>query len=119
MAKNRIWLDKGVVRGVLYETGFTPLELMIGEEVIGAPVPRPALENDGTLLFECELPAAQLSSGLRIVVLRRAGEAEMLASLPIFIGTTLTEALPGEVAMLRAELDLIKSVLRHRLRDRL
>ncbi|RED14067.1 hypothetical protein [Pontivivens insulae] len=116
---HRIWLDKGVLRGILHETGFTPIEVVLGERVLCSPVPRPAPEQDKSLIFEADLPADTFSDGFGVLALRRVGEAEPLATLPFFVGDALTESLPGEVAMLRAELDLIKSVLRQRLRSRL
>ncbi|QPH52951.1 hypothetical protein [Pontivivens ytuae] len=114
--RDRLWIEAGVVRGRLKSGGFIPLELVLAGFVIARPVPRQVEGTPSLVEISHPLPAAAMNQGLSILMIRREGEETPLAHLPILIGEDLTETLAGEVALLRAELDMVKTILRERLR---
>ena len=114
--EDRLWLDAGTVHAQVLAGGFVPLELVLDGVVIARPVPRPVETMPGYIEVEHPLPASALSSGVSVLFLRKQGEETPIAALPIIIGKGADETLLAEVALLRGELELIKTVLRERLR---
>ncbi|SOH94000.1 hypothetical protein SAMN06273572_10325 [Monaibacterium marinum] len=113
---NRLWLDNGVLRAHIQAGGFVPLELVLDGVVISRPVPRPIDRKPGYIEFEHPLPQSALSNGIGVLLLRKQGEETPLAALPLIIGGGTDSSIVEEVALLRAELELVKTVLRERLR---
>lgn len=113
---DRIWLDKGVLRGQVQAGGFVPLELVLDGSVIARPVPRPVEDMPGHVEIEHPMPLDTLSSGISVLFLRKQGEETPLAALPLIIGSDADETVVAQVALLRGELELVKTVLRERLR---
>lgn len=62
-----------------------------------------------------DLPLAVLSEGVQTVVFRVAGE--VLATVTLVAGAPLDEDLRAEIALLRAELDLLKRAFRRHCAD--
>lgn len=58
------------------------------------------------------IPAATLSDGVQTYLLRTPGTAEVQGRFVIIAGAALDHDLQAEVALLRAELDLLKSAFR-------
>jgi len=114
--EDRFWIDNGVVHAQVKAGGFVPLELVLDGAVIARPVPRPVETMPGYVEIEHPLPVEVVSSGVSVIFLRKQGEASPLAALPLIIGKGADEILLAEVALLRGELELVKTVLRERLR---
>lgn len=113
---NRIWMEHGTVRAIVDAGGFVPLEILVDGAVIARPVPSPVEGAPGRVEIAHPLPPSVLSDGVRVLVLRRQGEVDALASMPLVIGRDGGASLAAELALLREELELVKSVLRERLR---
>ena len=114
--ENRMWLAEGNLRAILSVGGFVPLELVADGVVIARPVPRPVDGRPDRVEIDMPLPREVLSDGIHVLVLRRQGEVEAVATLPFIVGAGASETLAVEVALLREEMELLKSVLRERLR---
>ncbi|WP_185803838.1 hypothetical protein [Pontivivens nitratireducens] len=114
--EDRFWIDNGVVHAQVKAGGFVPLELVLDGAVIARPVPRPVETMPGYVEIEHPLPVEVVSSGVSVIFLRKQGEETPLAALPVIIGKGADEILLAEVALLRGELELVKTVLRERLR---
>jgi len=114
--EDRFWIDNGVVHAQIKAGGFVPLELVLDGAVIARPVPRPVETMPGYVEIEHPLPVEVVSSGVSVIFLRKQGEETPLAALPVIIGKGADEILLAEVALLRGELELVKTVLRERLR---
>jgi hypothetical protein len=67
-------------------------------------------KKDGVWEVRFPVPAEALGSGAVVFLFQLGGE--VLASLPILAGPRAEDDLRTEVALLRAELDLVKRVLR-------
>ena len=69
-------------------------------------------DKEGWLLA-IPIPAATLSDGVQIYVLRDVANATVIGHIPIMLGEDLAQSLTAEVALLRAELELVKRALLH------
>ncbi|MGZ9808926.1 hypothetical protein ACXN5S_00500 [Pseudoroseicyclus sp. H15] len=67
--------------------------------------------DTGTTL-RLPLPPEMISDGVQTCVIADADTGDVLASVTLVAGQMLAEDLRTEVTMLRAELDLVKAVLR-------
>lgn len=87
--------------------------------VLGDPVDEQRLYHEGgeDWSMEAPIPLRALSDGVQCYVLTTGDGAEVLHSLPIAVGASLEGDLTTEVAMLRAELDLLKRAFRRKLSD--
>ncbi|MHA6346637.1 hypothetical protein [Roseivivax sp. CAU 1761] len=66
----------------------------------------------GAWTLEIPVPAAALCDGVQSFVIALAGEAAPLASFSVIAGDAAEADLRAEIALLRAELDLVKRALR-------
>lgn len=80
-----------------------------GDTALGAPEMR--AEGEGQWALKLDLPVAVLTEGVQVIALRD-GEGRTLETVNILAGRALEGDLRAEVAMLRAELDLVKRALR-------
>ncbi|WP_316015697.1 hypothetical protein [Roseobacter sp. HKCCA0434] len=113
---SHIRIDGGEIHAQVEAGGFVPLELVLDGAVIARPVPRPLPERRGWVEVVHPLPSEHLRAGINLIQIRRQGEEHALATLPVTIGDLPEGDLRAEMAHLRAELELVKSVLRERLR---
>lgn len=101
-------------------TGGTPARavLVLRGETVAEAVLTP---DDGGLTLEARLPADRLGEGAQsFLLIADSGEGMArplpggvtLASLPVVAGAPLADDLAAEIALLRAELDLLKRELR-------
>ena len=72
---------------------------------------RPA-EAPGRFVLRLPLPAAALSDGAHVVLIRDRETDTVLATETILAGDTLVEDIRAEMALLRAELDMLKKAFR-------
>ncbi|WP_227285660.1 MULTISPECIES: hypothetical protein [Paracoccaceae] len=108
----RTRLHGGRYEGVLTAPDMPPvieavhMERVIGTADIGS--------GDGKNRFHVgfDLPGAVLSDGVQVVSLRSAADGEVLDRITLMAGTPLDEDLRAEIALLRAELDLLKRAFR-------
>jgi len=100
----------GVWEGVVTAEGTQPPQL----EVVHLERVLPGLEitatEDGRWQLRQPIPPEVLGDGLQTLVLR-AGDA-VLGDVAILAGQALDEDLRAEIALLRAELDLLKAAFR-------
>lgn len=105
-------LSDGHWQGILHGGADTPPDLVA--EHLGQPVGRITLTPQGNdWLVDLALPATLIADGAQCVILRRADSMAQLAVVTFIAGEDLAHDLRAEVAMLRAELDLLKRALRH------
>lgn len=98
-------------------TGALPdLELMLDGVQLGAAVLDATAGPDGRHRVTARIPAEAISDGVAVLILREMGGGQALAHIPLIAGAPLHDDLHSEVALLRAELDMLKSVLRRHLR---
>ena len=100
----------------------------------GADTPPPSLEithleqtlehalspiegETGAWMLSIELPVRIISDGLQVVLIRDPESGETLGSIAILAEDPLVPDLRAEVALMRAELDMLKRVLRRQGRD--
>lgn len=69
-------------------------------------------ERPGHFSLRLPLPRAMLSDGVHVVMFVDAEADEVLASETIVAGDTLAEDIRDELALLRAELDMLKRAFR-------
>lgn len=90
--------------------GQTPgLELILGDRTLA----QADLTQEGKdWLASCKLPAEILSDGVHVIAVRLAGTGEMLGQIVVQLGAQLPDNLQAELALLRAELDMLKAAFR-------
>lgn len=71
----------------------------------------------GRWVVEVPIPVEALGDGVRTVLIRDACDETVLASFTMIAGEALDEDIRAEVALLRAELDLLKRAFRKHCRD--
>lgn len=116
LTKNRF--RSGVWEGELRYHGDTAPELVAslnGEPVEGLDV-KPDTARSGVAVVRLTVPVAALSDGLQTVVIGDA-QGQALIRFVIAADGEEHENLRSEVALLRAELDLLKSAFRRHVRD--
>lgn len=104
---------EGVWEGVLTAADTAP-EIVVshlGRPVMGATVtPDPA--EPGQFLVRVPVPAELLSEGTQTFVISDAASEARLASFTVVMGQPLEEDIRAEMALLRAELDMLKRAFR-------
>lgn len=98
-----IW--EGVVTG-----GAGPLEVVLDAEPVQG-VTLEALPEGGRLL-RVPVPAEAIGDGIRCFVIRSSADGAVLGQFAVIGGELADAALVSEVALLRAELDLLKRAFR-------
>lgn len=71
----------------------------------------------GRWLIRVLIPSEHLNDGVQTFVIRNADSGATLGSFSIVAGAPLDEDLRSEIALLRAELDLLKKAFRQHCRD--
>lgn len=85
------------------------LELVLRDRALA----RAELTQEGKdWLASCKLPAEILSDGIQVIAVRLAGTGEMLGQIVVQLGAQLPDNLQAELALLRAELDMLKAAFR-------
>ncbi len=104
---------EGVWEGVLTGADAPPDVAVthLDEPVDGVRVD-PDPSHAGQFLVRVPIPVALLSDGTRTFVISDAGTGARLASFAVVLGQPLDEDIRSEMALLRAELDLLKRAFR-------
>lgn len=110
----------GVWEGLLIATDGAeiPPEIMASFE--GRPVAGLTLSptpEAGRWVLEVPVPVEALGDGVQTVLIREARTDQVLNSFVLIAGEPLNEDMRAEVALLRAELDLLKRAFRQHCRD--
>ena len=93
--------------------GGTPPNLRVLHDLV--PVPEvEILSSDGAWLLRVPVPTGALNDGAQVFVVEDADTGRQLTSFTLVLGAEADADLRGEVALLRAELDLLKKALRRR-----
>ena len=104
---------EGVWEGVLTGAEKAP-EIAVshlGQPVAGATVTRDP-GQPGQFLVRVPVPVALLSEGVQTFVISDAATEARLASFTVVMGQPLDEDIRAEMALLRAELDMLKRAFR-------
>lgn len=102
----------GLVRLVGASPGFAVS--LDGEELAGLSE-EPA--GKGLVRLTLDLPSRVISEGMRMFLVRPRGAAEPLGRFVLFAGQAIDGDALAEIALLRAELDLLKAAFRRRFVD--
>lgn len=108
----RIALRGGVYMGALWSRQPTAIEALHDGRVVAEARLTRAPGQDDTHHVALDLPASILTDGVQVIELRSAATGAVLDRIAILAGNDLTENLAAEVALLRAELDLLKDAFR-------
>ena len=103
----------GVWSGVVTGPGNQPPDIEVLHEA--AVLARPGLVplGAGRWRLEVPIPAHLIGEGLQVFVIRTRGAQEQLASFIVTAGAPVAGDAQAEIALLRAELELLKSAFRH------
>ena len=105
-------LSEGVWEGVL--TGYSEAP-DIEATHLGVPLDGVTVTQDGDdarWLVQVPIPASALSDGLQTIVISDRRTGATLNSFTILAGSDLDDDIRSEVALLRAELDMLKKAFR-------
>ena len=105
----RMRLAGGVWEGLLSARELPRLLIRHSDELVGEPE---TVEAEGGWLVRFRLPAERLSDGVQTFVIEDAATGDALAHETIFAGELIDDDIRAEVALLRAELDLLKCAFR-------
>ena len=105
----RMRLAGGVWEGLLSARELPRLLIRHRDELVGEPE---TVEAEGGWLVRFRLPAERLSDGVQTFVIEDAATGDALAHETIFAGELIDDDIRAEVALLRAELDLLKRAFR-------
>lgn len=109
----RLRLTRGTYEGLLSGAAAAPaLEARLGGRVLAAARLEPHAERSGEFLVRVDLPAEVLDDGAAVVEVADPQTGDVLDRIGVLTGDALNEDLRAEVAMLRAELDLLKRAFR-------
>ncbi|PIE10805.1 MAG: hypothetical protein CSA72_06960 [Rhodobacterales bacterium] len=102
-----IW--EGQLSGLPHDATPPLMHVMLGNRSLGSP--NFAQQQDGTWLVRVTVPPEAVSDGVQAFsVVSDAGD--ILASFALIAGDVLRDDLRAEVALLRAELDMLKRAFR-------
>jgi hypothetical protein len=76
-----------------------------------------ATQEPGRWVVEVPIPVEAMGDGVQTVLIRDARTEEVLESFVLIAGEALGDDIRAEVALLRAELDLLKRAFRQHCRD--
>lgn len=117
-------LEKTMLRGGTY------LGLLSYPGHAKQPVPSLRAEHDGRALpleitaiegtvnqhqVSVTLPTSLLSEGIQIVTIQAEDTPEPLASFPLIVGDATPDDVTAEIALMRAELEMLKRAFRRRM----
>jgi hypothetical protein len=110
-------IAQGVWEGVLTGAGAEPpaVEALHQERRLEGLALTPLPGQAGAYALRLPLPAEILAEGVQTVLFRAGGE--VLAQVTLIVGPTVDEDLRAEIALLRAELDLLKRAFQRHCAD--
>ena len=89
--------------------GVPGLELVLGDRTLAVA----ELTQQGTgWLASCALPADILSDGVQVIAVRAAATGAMVGQIVLQLGAHLPDNMQADLALLRAELDMLKAAFR-------
>lgn len=117
MTLTRMRLAEGVWEGLLSSRAREAPRLLLRhrDELVGEPetVEAEAASGEGRRwLVRFKLPVERLSDGVQTFVIEDASTGDALAHETVFSGEIVDDDIRAEVALLRAELDLLKRAFR-------
>lgn len=112
LAKARI--REGVWEGVLKAPAgpLPPLEATLEGQILQGLEIAPIEDRPGRWRLRLPIPAEALNEGVQTFAIRATGDADLLAHFTIVTGVPLEDDIRAELDLLRAELELLKQVLR-------
>ncbi|MEO0487729.1 MAG: hypothetical protein AAF092_17660 [Pseudomonadota bacterium] len=105
-------MHHGVWEGILDSPSGPPPELQVtwhGDVVAGVTL---AEDADSTWRLRVPIPVEAISDGVQTFLVVERGKSTALTSFALCAGEPLAEDLRAEVALLRAELDMLKRAFR-------
>lgn len=109
-------IAEGVWHAALAWNGDAP-DLLVthaGEPVQGLEVRRAA---DGTWDLRLPLPVERIADGVQTFLVEETGTGQLVGRVVLVAGEALDDDLRAEIALLRAELDLLKKAFRRHCRE--
>lgn len=109
-------LHNGIWEGELYvpddvealpNLEVTHLDLPVGDHVIDEDPNR-----EGVWIFRVAIPAELIGDGVQVFLITNVDTGDQLASFTIIAGEALSDDMRAELALLRAELDMLKRAFR-------
>lgn len=100
---------EGVVTGAP-EDKAPAIEVTLDQEALSGVQLDPLVE--GGHLLRVPVPAEAIGDGIRVFVIRDAGDGTTLGQFAVIAGEPADDSMAAELALLRAELDLLKRAFR-------
>ncbi len=114
LAESRI--RAGQWQGLVAEAAAPPrIELIHDGQPLGEAVVTPAPQGGFRLVLD--LPVALLTDGVQTLVLRDMVGDQIVGRIALQVGQALSASLAADVALLRAELDLLRQAFRRHCRE--
>lgn len=88
------------------------IEVVHPERPIEQTTLHPIADSPGAWRLEVPIPADLLNDGVQTFIIRNRADGARLGSFTVIAGTALDEDIRAEIGTLRAELDLLKRVVR-------
>ncbi|MDE3079284.1 MAG: hypothetical protein KGI94_04570 [Paracoccaceae bacterium] len=111
MNLTKLRVQAGVWTGEVTDIGAEPPALAVTH--LGAPVPGVEVTQAGDRwIVSVPIPAEALCDGVQTILIADARTGARLEAITLLLGTPLDEDIRAEVALLRAELDLLKRAFR-------
>ena len=107
--RNGVW--EGVLR-VEGEIGQPALEVRLNEAVLPGLTVTALPEREREWLVKVPIPASILNEGVQTFLIRTRASGQTLAHFTIITGVAMEDDLRAEIALLRAELDMLKRAFR-------
>lgn len=105
-----IW--EGRLTGAAHTGGAPGLAAYHLEQALDGVTIEPVADTDDAWSVKVPLPSTILSEGVQTVLVREGAEGDTLAVITLVAGTPLEEDMTAEIALLRAELDMLKRAFR-------
>ena len=93
-------------------TGDPVLEMRLLDTSLGQIALMPEPQKKRTWRVRAEIPPTAISDGVQTIIIHDTRSGETLASFALVAGTPLEDDLRADIALLRAELDLLNSAFR-------